>query len=845
MIEKSTFSLTISNNEPENPIRPRLNAHFWRYLFCLARGIALFALYLSYPAAAQIIPDATLPVNSKVTLEDKTSIITGGTRSGSNLFHSFSEFSIPNKSEAFFNNSLNIQNIITRVTGGKVSNIDGWIKANGTANLFFLNPSGIIFGPNASLNIGGSFVGTTASRLIFADGTHFSATNPPSQGLLTVSMPVGLGFGSHSGAIQVQGKGHSLTGLNTAFSPIIRDSQITGLSVQPGKTLALVGSNVILQGGILTAEEGRIEIGSVGSGWVSLSPTPQGWALGYEGVSKFKDIQLSQQALVDASGAGGGSIQIQGSRMTLTDGSVILIQNQGSQSSGSLKVSATESLELSGNSSSGSIPSSLRTETVGSGNGGDIIISTRRLVLREGARIGSRTYSVARGGNLAVKAFDSLELLGFSPFNLFLTSSISASTLASGNAGNITVFTGRLTAKDGGFVSSTTLGTGAGGNVDVKATNLIELIGTNPIVAPSALSATAFNVGNAGSLTINTPKLRVTDGGAVNSSAIGSGSAGSVTIKASDSVEISGSSGIGSAVVIADALDRQFFGAPAVPSGVSGDVTIQTGRLSVTGDSQISVRNNGSGNAGTLRINADSIFLDNLGSITAASASGEGGNIFLKAQDLQLRHNSSITAAARGTGNGGNILIDTDTLVVLEDSKITANAFQGHGGNIQIFAQGLFIAPDSAITASSQLGIDGTVEVTTPDTNLQSALEPLSARVITVEEAIAGSCLVRRNEQQGSFVYTGTGGLPMTPESILDDKELLSIDPLSQNASITSPSPPPSHIQREWIVSVRPWQEGDPIIRAQQMIKMDNGVILVAVPPQEIIPSAEYLVCQD
>ena len=262
--------------------------------------------------------------------------------------------------------------------------------------------------------------------------------------------------------------------------------------MQSGRTLALVGGDVNLKGAILTAEGGIIDLGGVGSGQVLLTPINSGWTLGYEKVLSFKNIQLSQQALINTSGERGGDIQLSGREITFSAGSLALIQDQGSQPAGILRVNATNFLKLSGTSPDGHIGSGLRTEALGvRDTGEDIEILTKNLLIEGGGAITTKTLSSATGGNITVEANNAVQLNGASPIDISSVSSILALSTNSGKAGNIAVTTGGLTAVDGGTVSSSSLGTGAGGNVTVNS-HFVKVLGSTNNGVSSVLGGYSF-----------------------------------------------------------------------------------------------------------------------------------------------------------------------------------------------------------------------------------------------------------------------------------------------------------------------------------------------------------------
>ena len=686
---------------------------------------------LTQPAIAQITPDATLGNETSILTPGDNPIdilIQGGTQRDSHLFHSFEQFNVRDGQRVDFANPGGIETIFTRVTGeNSPTNILGTLGVDGAANLILLNPNGIVFGENARLDVSGAFRATTADSIIFENGLEFSATNPqPPSPLLTINVPLGLQFGTNPGTIVNQ-------------SVAQRDGKVVGLDVQPGQTLSLIGGDVELEGGHLTAPGGKIELGSVFDGEWNLN-SPQSSFLNATS-STFGTIQLIEQATVNASGAGGGEILVQGRQVSVRDGSQILSITQGTQPGANLTINAAELVEVIGAAPTpnGLVLSSIKANTVGTGSGGDLTINTGQLRVQGRGLVSASTFGSGTGGDLTIRASEAVELSGsgfealqlsvilralatpelltpelsarLTEFNLpspplqvsdiegFVGGGLLAGTQgnsASASAGRLTIDTNRLVMRNGAIASTPTGGAGRGGNVLVNASESVEISGSAFITG--ALQGTT---GDAGNLRLDTQHLTLQNGGLLQTVTFGQGDGGSLQVNASESVQMD-STPIG-ALAPTGIFANSVFG-----TGTGGDITVNTRQMIMRDGAQVGNQTGAltglglipvGGPAGDVVLNAtDFIEIDGVspdgrfisGPGTTSFSGAPAGDTKVSTQNMIIRNGANISTTTLSAGDGGTLTVNVSDTLELIGTGITT----GGGVTVEI--------PSSLVSSSGR-----------------------------------------------------------------------------------------------------------------------------------------------
>ncbi len=490
-----------------------------------------------------------------------------------------------------------------------------------------------------------------------------------------------------------------------------------------------------------------------------------------------------------------GDVTVNTEKLTMRNGGAVSASSiKGSGNGGTLILNASDLIEVIGTNPNGTFPSAVGNLARGTGNAGPITINTRRLILRDGGAIGTATFAQGNGGDLTINASESVELSGKAAIGP-ISSALSVETYylppGAGDAGRLIVNTKRLSLANGAYISASTFGSGLGGNIEINATESIELKSTPNDFVPSGLYAQGFGTGNAGNLKVNTGELTLRDGARIT-----------------------------------------------VATGtVANDLRFASSSFLLGGDLNVEFSDIATGNAGSMEINANSIVLDNQSSLIAKTISGEGGNIFLNARDLiLLRRNSVISAEAfGGKGDGGNIIIDPPFVIGLENSDIVADAFGGNGGNIDITAQSVIglkfrtlRTPLNDITASSQFGLIGTVTLNTPEVDPSRGLVELPNELVDVQGLVDPTCKADIAENQSQFVVTGRGGLPPKPNETLRGEGILT-DWVSVDSELGD---------RKNNLNSTPVQTSTPkrIVEAQGWVVNRDGTVILTADASNLTP---------
>jgi filamentous hemagglutinin family protein len=706
--------------------------------------VASLLLLWASPGLAQIIPDQNWGTESSRL---NGNLIESGALRGSNLFHSFQQFNINAGQQVFFANPAGVQNIFARVTGG-VSSIQGKLGVTGLANLFLLNPAGVLFGPQAQLDVPGAFVTSTASVVRFGSG-EFRIDQAGAPGLLTIQ-PSALVLSSQSGEINIQanqiyGRDVLLVG-NTTFSGGTlyadrvqiggADQQPVGLAFDNNRISATFSENagvlkldnkstIQIQQGEIRLNVDRLEIDN----------SQIGGAYGNIAIAA-NQVSLSQTGRIVTgtfTTQDGGNIDLKvRDRLTIDSGAKILSTTESPGKTGNITIAAPQ-LELSNrgeishfstNGGTGRIDiqsqdirmnqdAVIISAIYGNGAGGDIQIKGDRLSLANGSIIQNNTASTdlnAPGGSIRIDVGD-VDLFGVGNqfayekdgLRLRQPSALGSGTgvvFSDGRAvgaapgGDLILNVDRLSIRDRGLVAAGgALGTsGRGGKLVINARESVEVIGTkdSPDSLNNGLSiirTEAFGNGDAGELVITAPRVVIRDTGLVSSRAFydSTGRGGNLTINAEELTV--GGKAIGG-------LYPSSILSKSSGSGDAGNLTINAKRLQVD-RGQIEASTDNTGLAGSIFLNSSFVKL-NGGEILAVSNAQDGGNIaFTGSEILLLRNNASIATRAGvnqlGRGSGGKISIDSNFLVAIprENSFISANAYGGRGGQVKIMAQSI------------------------------------------------------------------------------------------------------------------------------------------------------------
>lgn len=701
--------------------------------------MAVFALIFSLGVSAQvsIVPaDQPTGTNTRVTTLGTTHFITGGEISGTNLFHAFQTFSLESGQTATWadttGNASNISNIVNIVRGMTPSQINGRLNtlAYQNADVFFINPAGVIFGAEATVDVPKGFHVSTADSIEFADG-FVMASDGSSGSQLSAANPIAFGFlGGVESGIEIQGS--QFTGFSEAS-----DVSFTGGEIEIGNGARVdVPSGRLLiaavsEGGGLNFREylgdySQYQLGELriagGSRVFSDATGNSGGraflALIGDSITLTEDVQVTSDNITDIDGGqvfawamqdmriGGGSVL---RASALREGSVI-----------GVNVSAGGQIVLDGSAATdvtGIVSSSQPRSSIGvGGNAGDVVIVANQLQVLNGAQI--QTISNIRGGDSGAITISTGDLVVDGSNDVIGASTIS-NTLQQGSlgtAGNIVIQSENASISNGGTIQSSTRSQQAGGAISITIDNLLLIDGDEDNGATGLFSQSELDArGDAGSVIIRAGEMRILNGGDVSTETQSFGAPGDIEITLSGDLSISGSEGrstgvfsqsgasaegeLGEISIVARNVALENFGAISAITAAETDAIssvdqfgrlsenpgqislVLSGDLSMGSQSLISTDSRGSATSGEVSVRADGAITLSEGAQIASANSGQGraGAVEITSgNDFSLSNSASITTDS-DQSEAGDIFISLgeDAFLFLTDAEITTSGIRG------------------------------------------------------------------------------------------------------------------------------------------------------------------------
>ncbi len=669
----------------------QINTRARTLVLILTLGVTL-PLITPYFANAQITTAITPTqgmgdLGTVTTPQGHTIHITGGTRSehgsGTTLFHSFDQFSIGSNQTAQFLNTtptLRTDNILSRVTSGSQSNIFGTIDTTSYpgANLFLMNPAGIVFGPSATLNVGGSVTFTTANYLRLADsnGSLFDK-HTASTSLLTSASVAAFGF----------------LGPNPPADIALQRST---LLVPTGQAISLIGGNITIESGklangsdlpTLSTPSKQVRIASLASSGELLATTFTP-AANIDGQT-FQDlgtVTVSQQSTIDITGRG-GTIHIRGGRLVIDDST--LFANTGTISLDATSIQITNHAQVI-------------TETLTSDPAGPITLRARGNVTIDSTNnVGSfSTEASGHSGNVTIDSRQG---------NISLAkATVFQDANGSGNTGTLTLLArqGAINLTDSSIASRAS-GTGTLGDIQIQAHDL-HLRGRAKIGGDN----NGTSLKTPGNISVELDgQLSLADGSFINTEAFASAKSADLIIS-SPTVLITGTDSSGKF--------HSGLHTDTISSGNGGRLHLFTDNLELTNggilSSKSSIGSEGkipSGDGGIInvegyRVPGTLMTIDGLGSGIFSSAEGTGaaGDISLKASSITVQNSGTISASTSGPGDAGNITISADSLTIASGGRVEASTSStGTGGSIGITTTGDITVTGLTADGQSRSGI--------------------------------------------------------------------------------------------------------------------------------------------